>query len=144
MITDDYHQLQVINFEQKCRWIVFRSVGELSQNRSVNCLKNRVGELSCRWIVLIPKKHTRLGSHKSGFVGKTKDYAGRDAQVGCRANARPPLSSFWVTSPFNYQINTWKSALSVAFEASKMAAVNSWQTSVSGRSMPMRIAQSKD
>ena len=35
-----------------------------------------------------------LGSHKSGFVGKTKDYAGRDAQVGCRANARPPLSRY--------------------------------------------------
>ena len=38
--------------------------------------------------------YTDLGSHKSGFVGKTKDYAGRDAQVGCRANARPPLSRY--------------------------------------------------
>ena len=36
----------------------------------------------------------RYISHKSGFVGKTKDYAGRDAQVGCRANARPPLSRY--------------------------------------------------
>ena len=25
-----------------------KSVGELSQNLSVNCLKNRVGDLSCR------------------------------------------------------------------------------------------------
>ena len=39
-------------------------------------------------------EYTDLGSHKSGFVGKTKDYVGRDAQVGCRANARPPLSRY--------------------------------------------------
>ena len=35
-----------------------------------------------------------VNTDKSGFVGKTKDYAGRDAQVGCRANARPPLSRY--------------------------------------------------
>ena len=44
-------------------WTVFKSVGELSSNLSVNCLqicrwtvfKTRVGELSCRWTVLFPK-----------------------------------------------------------------------------------------
>ena len=37
----------VINVIKKCRWTVFKSVGELSSNLSVNCLQK-----SCRWIVL--------------------------------------------------------------------------------------------
>ena len=43
--------------KQKCRWTVFKSVGELSSILSVNCLlKKCVDELSCQWTVLFPSK----------------------------------------------------------------------------------------
>ena len=58
---------------------------------SSETLKYDMRKSMCR---ATPGDSTDLGSHKSGFVGKTKDYAGRDAQVGCRANARPPLSRY--------------------------------------------------